>query len=424
MNLLGSPWPDSAQVVDGSLVIGGRAAGELAAEYGTPLYVYDASTLRARARAYTEPLALRRGGSLVAFATKACNTVGVLRLLASEGLGFDVSSEGELAAAVAAGADPERIVVHGNAKTDEDIEAAVAARCGLVILDGPDEAARVALAAARHGRRQPVALRLTPGIDAGAHAAIRTGGTDSKFGFTPGSAELAIAAVRAEPRLLLRGLHVHLGSQVVDGDELESAVAWLASYCGRIGLDPELLDLGGGLGIAYEDELPPDPARHAAALSRAVDGAFPQATLVLEPGRSVTGPAGVTLYTVQSTKIAGDGTRYVAIDGGMSDNPRPQLYGARYTIAAAARMDDAPIETVDIAGRHCESGDVLTRGVSLPAMRRGDLVAVAATGAYSQSMASTYNSVPRAAAVIVEAGHSTLVTRRETVAELLAHDVL
>jgi diaminopimelate decarboxylase len=422
MNLLGSPWPDSAQVVDGSLVIGGLAAGELAAEYGTPLYVYDASTLRSRARAYTEPLALRRGGSLVAFATKACNTVGVLRLLASEGLGFDVSSEGELAAALAAGADPDRIVVHGNAKTDEDIEAAVAAGCGLIVLDGLDEAARVALAAARNGRRQPVALRLTPGIDAGAHAAIRTGGTDSKFGFTPGSAELAIAAVRAEPRLWLRGLHVHLGSQVVDGDELEPAVAWLAAYCERIGLDPELLDLGGGLGIAYEDELPPDPARYAEALSRAVERAFPQATLVLEPGRSVTGPAGVTLYTVQSTKTAGDGTRYVAIDGGMSDNPRPQLYGARYTIAAAARMDDAPIETVDIAGRHCESGDVLTRGVSLPAMRRGDLVA--ATGAYSQSMASTYNAVPRAAAVIVEAGHSTLVTRRETVAELLAHDVL
>ncbi|MEO9174195.1 MAG: diaminopimelate decarboxylase [Gaiellales bacterium] len=423
MSLLGSPWPDSAQVVDGSLVVGGRATDELAAEYGTPLYVYDASTLRARARAYTEPLALRRGGSLVAFATKACSTVAVLRLLASEGLGFDVSSEGELAAALAADADPERIVVHGNAKTDEDIEAAVAARCGLVVLDGPDEASRVALAAARHGLRQPVALRLTPGIDAGAHAAIRTGGNDSKFGFTPDSAELAIARVRSEPRLWLRGLHVHLGSQVVDGDELESAVTWLAGYCDRIGLDPELLDLGGGLGIAYEDELPPDPARHAEAISRAVERVFPQAMLVLEPGRSVTGPAGVTLYTVQSTKTAGDGTRYVAIDGGMSDNPRPQLYGARYTIAAASRMDDPPIETVDIAGRHCESGDVLTRGVSLPTMRRGDLVAVAATGAYSQSMASTYNSVPRAAAVIVEAGHSTLVTRRETVAELLAHDV-
>jgi diaminopimelate decarboxylase len=423
MSLLGSPWPDSAQVADGALVVGGCSANDLAAEYGTPLHVYDAATLRARARAYTEPLALRRGGGLVAFAAKACSTVGVLRVLAEEGLGFDVSSEGELAAARAAGGDPERMVVHGNAKTDADLEAAVAAGCGLVILDGPDEAARVALAAARHGRRQPVALRLTPGIDAGAHAKIRTGGTDSKFGFTPEAAELAIAAVRDEPRLWLRGLHVHLGSQVADGGELESAVGWLSAFCERIGLDPELLDLGGGLGIAYEDETPPDPFRHADALSRAVAGAFPQAMLLLEPGRSVVGPAGITLYTVQATKIAGDGTRYVAIDGGMSDNPRPQLYDARYTVAAAGRMDDAPIETVAIAGRHCESGDVLVRGVSLPSMRRGDLVGVAATGAYSQSMASTYNLVPRAAAVIVEAGRGTLVTRRETVAELLARDV-
>jgi diaminopimelate decarboxylase len=423
MNLLGSPWPDSAQVEGGVLVVGGCSADALAAEFGTPLYVYDASTLRARARAYTEPLALRGGGSLVAFATKACSTVAVLRVLISEGLGFDVSSEGELAAALAAGADPARIVVHGNAKTDDDIEAVVAAGCGLVILDGPDEAARVALAASRHGRRQAVALRLTPGIDAGAHAAIRTGGSDSKFGFTPDAAALAVSEVRDEPRLQLRGLHVHLGSQVVDGEPLEDAVAWLAAFCERIGLDPELLDLGGGLGIAYEDELPPDPARHADALSRAVSEAFPQATLVLEPGRSVAGPAGITLYTVQTTKTAADGTRYVAIDGGMSDNPRPQLYGARYTVAAASRMDDAPIETVDIAGRHCESGDVLVRDVSLPTMRRGDLLAVAATGAYSQSMASTYNSVPRAAAVIVEAGRATLATRRESVAELLSREV-
>ena len=292
-----------------------------------------------------------------------------------------------------------------------------------LVLDGAGEAARVARSAARHGRRQPVALRLTPGIDAGAHAAIRTGGSDSKFGFTPAAAAAAIPAVRDEPRLWLRGLHVHLGSQVVDGGELEEAVGWLADFCARTELDPELLDLGGGLGIAYEDEVPPDPARHAEALSRAVADAFPHATLVLEPGRSVAGPAGITLYTVQDAKTAADGTRYVAIDGGMSDNPRPQLYGARYTVAAAGRMDDPPLETVDIAGRHCESGDVLVRRVSLPTLWRGDLLAVAATGAYSQSMASTYNLVPRAAAVIVEAGRSVLATRRETVAELLAREL-
>jgi diaminopimelate decarboxylase len=423
MSLLGSPWPDSARVDDGVLVVGGCKVDALAAEHGTPLHVYDAATLRARARAYAEPLAARKAGGLVAFAAKACGTVAVLRILLEEGLGVDVSSEGELAAALAAGADPARIVVHGNAKTEADIESSVAAGCGLVILDGPDEAARVASAATRLGRRQAVALRVTPGIDAGGHAKIQTGGTGSKFGFTPEAAATAVSSIRNEPRLSLRGLHVHLGSQVVDGGELESAVGWLSAFCERIGIAPELLDLGGGLGIAYEDEVPPDPARYAAAISHAVELAFPDAQLLLEPGRSVAGPAGITLYSVQGSKTAGDGTRYVSIDGGMSDNPRPQLYDARYTVAAAGRMDDAPIETVDIAGRHCESGDVLVRGVSLPTMWRGDLLAVAATGAYSQSMASNYNLVTRAAAVVVEDGRAVLATRRETLAELLAREV-
>jgi diaminopimelate decarboxylase len=423
MSLLGSPWPDTARVDDGVLVIGGCRADALAAEFGTPLYVYDAATLRARARAYAEPLAHRRGGGFVAFAVKACGNLAVLRILVEEGLGFDVSSEGELAAALAADGNPERMVLHGNAKTDEDIDAAVGAGVRLVMLDSAEEPPIVAEAATRHGRRQAVALRITPGIEAGAHAAIRTGGDDSKFGFTPDEAAEVVARIRDEPRLWLEGLHVHLGSQVVDGETLESAVGWLADFCQEISLDPKLLDLGGGLGIAYEDETPPDAARHAESLSEALSVAFPDAALVLEPGRSVVGPAGVTLYGVQASKTAADGTRYVAIDGGMSDNPRPQLYGARYTVAAAGRMDDLPLENVAVAGRHCESGDVLVRDVPLPAMHRGDLIAVAATGAYTQSMASTYNLVPRAAAVIVENGRSELATRRESFAELFAREL-
>jgi diaminopimelate decarboxylase len=423
MSLLGSPWPDTACVEDGVLVVGGCRVDELAAEYGTPLYVYDAATLRARARAYAEPLAHRRSGGFVAFAVKACGNIAVLRVLVEEGVGFDVSSEGELAAALAADGNPERIVLHGNAKTDDDIEAAVNAGVRLVMLDGPEEAEIVAEAAARHGRRQAVALRITPGIQAGAVAAIQTGGDDSKFGFTPEQAAETVARIRQEPRLWLEGLHVHLGSQVVESDTLESAVGWLAGFCEEIGLEPRLLDLGGGLGIAYEDEVPPDPARHAEALSDALSGAFPAAALVLEPGRSVVGPAGVTLYSVQASKTSIDGTRYVAMDGGMSDNPRPQLYGARYTVAAATRMDDLPLETVAVAGRHCESGDVLVRGVPLPAMHRGDLLAVAATGAYTQSMGSNYNLVPRAAAVIVENGRSVLATRRESISDLLAREL-
>ena len=314
------------------------------------------------------------------------------------------TSEGELAAALAAGGDPGRMVVHGNAKTDADLEAAVAAGCGLVILDGPDEAARVALAAARHGRRQPVALRLTPGIDAGAHAKIRTGGTDSKFGFTPEAAELAIAAVRDEPRFWLRGLHVHLGSQVVDGGELESAVGWLAGYCERVGLDPELLDLGGGLGIAYEDETPPDPARHAEALSRAVDGAFPRATLVSSPG---DGRRPRRDHPVHGAGDEDRGRRQ-ATSRSTAGCPTTRARSCTTRATRSPRRGGwtTPRSRRSTSRGHCESGDVLVRGVSLPSMWRGDLVGVAATGAYSQSMASTYNLVPRAAAVIVEAGRS------------------
>ena len=346
-----------------------------------------------------------------------------MRILVEEGLGFDVSSEGELAAALAADGNPERMVLHGNAKTDGDIDAAVAAGVRLVMLDGPEEAQIVAEAASRHGRRQAVALRITPGIEAGAVAAIQTGGEDSKFGFTPAQAAETVARVRNEPRLWLEGLHVHLGSQVVDSETLASAVGWLARFCEEIGLEPRLLDLGGGLGIAYEDELAPDPARHAEALSDALARAFPEAALVLEPGRSVVGPAGVTLYTVQATKTSIDGTRYVAMDGGMSDNPRPQLYGARYTVPPRRAWTTRRSRRSPSAGRHCESGDVLVRDVVLPTMHRGDLLAVAATGAYTQSMSSNYNLVPRAAAVIVENGRSVLATRRESLGELLAREV-
>ncbi len=229
--------------------------------------------------------------------------------------------------------------------------------------------------------------------------------------------------MRDEPRLWLRGLHVHLGSQVVDGGELEEAVGWLADFCARTELDPELLDLGGGLGIAYEDEVPPDPARHAEALSRAVADAFPQAMLVLEPGRSVAGPAGH--HAVHRAGREDRGRRHALRRDRRRHVRQPAPAAVRRALHGRrrGRMDDPPLETVDIAGRHCESGDVLVRRVSLPTLRRGDLLAVAATGAYSQSMASTYNLVPRAAAVIVEAGRSALATRRETVAELLAREL-
>ena len=423
MNPLGSPWPDSATARDGSLVVGGCAAGELAERYGTPLYVYDAATLRARAQAYREAVDGHPAGGLVAFAAKACATVGVLRLLASEGLGADVASRGELAAALRAGMPPERLVFHGNAKTDDDLEAAVAAGVGLIVVDGLDEPARVAAVAVRHGRVQPTAVRVTPGIRAGGHAHIEVGGPGSKFGLEPSAAAACVGLVQAAPALDWRGLHVHLGSQIEDAAPLERMADWLGAFCASYGLDPAVIDLGGGLGIAYGTEPAPDAARLAQALAHATGRVFPGAAVVFEPGRSVAGPAGVTLYRVVAVKTAADGTRWVAVDGGMSDNIRPALYGARYTVAAAERLD-APLDgTVEVAGKHCESGDVLARGVPLPAVEPGDLVAVAATGAYTQSMANTYNGALRAAAVLVEDGLAELVTRRETVDELLARDL-
>ena len=422
MTLLGSPWPTTARSRGGALEIGGVAAEELARRFGTPLYVYDAATLRERAGAYLDGVA-GHPDAHISFACKACSTVGILRLLGECGLGADVASAGELAAARRAGIDPSRIVVHGNAKTDADIEAAVSAGCSLIVLDGSDEGARVAAAAERHGRRQPVAVRVTPGIVAGGHEKIATAHSGSKFGLAPADAAQACHDARADPHLDWRGLHVHLGSQVDDPGVLEGMVRWFRAFCDEQALEPRLIDVGGGLSIPYGEESAPDARALAAAVADAALRHFPAAKLLIEPGRSVAGPSGVTLYRVLTRKRAADGTRWVALDGGMADNVRPAMYGAAYTVAAAGRLGDAPAERVDLAGRHCESGDVLARDVELPALAPGDLVAFAATGAYGQSMASTYNAMPRLAAVLVEDGEARLLTRRETVDELLARDL-
>jgi diaminopimelate decarboxylase len=419
---LGSPWPVTAHSRGGALEIAGVAAEELAERFGTPLYVYDAATLRERAGAYLDGVA-EHPDAHVSFACKACCTVGVLRLLGGCGLGADVASEGELAAALRAGIDPARIVVHGNGKTDADIDAALAAGCGLLVLDSLDEGARVAAVAARYGRRQPVAVRVTPGIFAGGHEKIATAHEGSKFGLAPAEAARACLEAREDPHLDWRGLHVHLGSQVDDPGVLEGVVRWFREFCDAHALEPRLIDVGGGLGIPYGYESAPDARALAVAVAAAARRHFPAAQLLIEPGRSVAGPAGITLYRVLTRKTAADGTRWVALDGGMADNARPALYGARYTVAAAGRLDEAASEHVALAGRHCESGDVLAPGVDLPPLVAGDLVAFAATGAYAQSMASTYNAIPRLAAVLVEDGDARLLTRRETIAELLARDL-
>ena len=413
-------FPETAAIEGDELTIGGITASALAAEFGTPLLVLDEQTLVARAGAYRAAAP----DALIAYGTKAFPNVAVLRLLADEGLGADVSTLGELEFALAAGVPAERLIVHGNNKSDAELARAAEVGAGLVVLDAPDEVERAANAGIKR-----VLLRVTPGIEADTHASIRTGHAGSKFGFTPEAAIAALANAR-ERGLEAAGLHVHLGSQLVDASAGWASIAWLAGFasvCEReTGWSSAVVDLGGGLAIRHlEDEPDPSIADFVAKILDRVQRGFDahdlvQPQLVLEPGRSIVGPAGVTLYRVGTVKQAADGTRWAAIDGGMSDNPRPQLYDARYTALLANRASEGPSATYSVAGKHCESGDVLIRRVALADPRRGDLLAVPATGAYTLAMASNYNGVPRPAAMLVRDGHARLIRRRETVEDLLA----
>jgi diaminopimelate decarboxylase len=399
-------------------LVGGIRASALAAEFGTPVVVYCERTLREAARAYRAAAP----DALVVYSVKAFPNLALLRLFAEEGLGADVSTLGELEFASRAGIGDDRIVVHGNNKTDEELAAAATAR--FVVLDALDEVARAAEAGVRR-----VLVRVTPGIDAETHDAIKTAHHGSKFGLPPDQTLEALARAR-EAGLDAAGLHVHIGSQLLEADAARMTVDWLGAFAAscRAELDwtPRVVDLGGGLGIRYvEDEQPPSVSEFVGTLTDALARAWrlhelPLPELVLEPGRSLVGHAAYTLYRVGVVKHASASTTYVAIDGGMSDNPRPQLYGARYTAALANRFEEATSGSYAVCGKHCESGDVLIDRVALPEPGRGDLLAVPATGAYTLGMGSNYNGVPRPAAVLVAEGHARLIRRRESLDDLLA----
>jgi diaminopimelate decarboxylase len=407
-------FPQTADVRDGELEVGGVRVSELADRFGTPLVVYDEETLLANARAYREAAP----DALLLYSLKAFPNLAILRLLAAEGYGADVSTLGELAFARHAEIPGERIVVHGNNKSEEELRAAAAAGARFVVLDALDE---VELAAAAGVRR--VLVRVTPGIEADTHEKIRTAHEGSKFGLPPEQALEAIERAQAAG-LEVAGVHLHIGSQLLDPAAGLETVDWLKRFAAE-SFAPEVVDLGGGLGIRYvEDERPPAIREFVSTLlARLYDGwpgEPPQ--VILEPGRSIVGPAGLTLYRVGVVKQASAERAYVAVDGGMSDNPRPQLYGARYEALLANRADEEPAGAYAVAGKHCESGDVLIEGARLPAPRRGDLLAVPATGAYTLSMGSNYNAVPRPAAVLVRDGEARLIRRRETLEDLLRLD--
>jgi diaminopimelate decarboxylase len=416
------PFPTSATIEDGELSLGGVAASSLAGEFGTPLVVYCEETLLESVRAYRQAAP----DALVAYSVKAFPSVALLRLFAAEGLGADVSTLGELEYAKRAGVPGEQIVVHGNNKTEEELRAAARAGAGLVVLDALDEVQRAVSAGVRR-----VLVRVTPGIEADTHAAIRTAHHGSKFGLPPEQALQAIAQARAAG-LDAAGVHLHIGSQLLDTQAARTSVEWLAGFAAdcRAELDwtPEVVDLGGGLGIQYvEDEAPPAIEDFVGALRERLEHEWrlhglPLPQLVLEPGRSLVGHAGVTLYRVGVVKRTSETLTYVAVDGGMSDNPRPQLYGARYTALLANRAGEAADGSYAVCGKHCESGDVLIERVRLPRPGWGDVLAVPGTGAYTLGMGSNYNGVPRPAAVLVKDGRAQVIRRRETVDDLLSYE--
>jgi diaminopimelate decarboxylase len=421
--IAGSPvYPAGSRVNErGHLEVAGCDVVELAAELGTPAYIYAEDEMRARARAYREAFERHGADAEVLFASKAFPCTAAYRLFAEEGLSVDVASGGELHMALRAGFDPARIHMHGNNKSDEEILLAARAGVGHLILDSFDEIERCERLL---DEQQDVLIRVTPGIKPSTHDYITTGQLDSKFGFglEDGLAARAIERVLASERLELVGLHAHIGSQIF---ELEPYKLAIRAVAGLAGDWCRLLNVGGGLGIAYtaEDE-PPSIDAYAEVKARAVAEVLGTGVRILvEPGRSLVGNAGITAYRVGTVKEIPGVRTYVAVDGGMSDNMRPMLYGSRYEATIADRAGAAPDTLATIAGMHCESGDVIVRDAMLAAPAVGDVLVTAATGAYGHAMASNYNGVTRPPVIFCRDGEARVVVRRETYEDLTARDV-
>ncbi len=419
--MAGMPYPVGTSVNGkGHMEIAGCDVVELAERFGTPAYVFSVSEMRNRARAYVDAFSSRTDEFEVLYASKALPVTAAYRLFAEEGLSVDVASGGELTMALAAGYDPSLIYMHGNNKTDAELRLAEEAQVGHLILDSFDEIERCERVLTR---RQDVLIRVTPGIKPSTHTYIQTGQLDSKFGFglEDGSAERAVRRALASPMLNLVGLHFHIGSQIFEIEPFRLAVESLAELKGEW---CRMLDLGGGLGISYEKEdEPPKIESYVDLKIEAVREHFGhEVKILIEPGRSLVGNAGVTIYTVGTIKEIPGVRTYVSVDGGMSDNLRPMLYDAKYEAAIADRAGD-PAETVaTIAGSHCESGDILVRDVALADPQVGDILITPATGAYGHALANNYNGMPRPPVIFCEDGEAEVVVRRETWDDLLARD--
>lgn len=427
-----TPWPLTSRDVDGVMTVGGVSVADLADDHGTPLWVVDESDFRARCRSYRTAFP----DVDVAYASKAWCVTGLLQIAAEEGLWIDVASGGELRTAVNAGVAMDRVVFHGNNKSEDELRMAAELGVGRIAVDGFSELDRLERIGIDLDHIFSVWLRITPGIDAHTHEYVRTGHDDSKFGFTLslGFADEAMEYCLDLPHVEVVGAHAHIGSQIFGTDPFianaEVMVGLLAHWRSRFDVTLGELNLGGGMGIRYtHEDHPVAVARYGEAVLAAVRRAcgahgFPVPRLAIEPGRAIIAPSTVTLYRVGVVKRLPGLRTYVSVDGGMSDNIRPALYGAEHEVRLAGRASSAALEPFTIVGKHCESGDLVRERVSLPGdLMPGDLLAVAATGAYTESMASNYNRLPRPAAVLVDAGAVRPIIRRETLFDVVARDI-
>ena len=428
-------FPDTTDTNSaGHLTIGGCDAVDLAEEYGTPLYVLDESTLRSRCRQFAGAFAARYSKAQAVYASKAYINPALARIFAEEGLGLDVVSGGELAVAMAGEVPLEKVYFHGNNKTPAELEEAVNAGIGRVVVDSFHELDLLERICAEAGKSQDILVRVSPGIDPHTHAYTTTGIIDSKFGFSvqTGDAEKAILQATAAPHLNLLGLHFHLGSPIFELEPYQAATDLVLRFAAGLreqGLNLQEFSPGGGFAIAYtRNDQPPTADDYAEAIVSTLTatceelGMEPPA-LVIEPGRSIIGPAGVALYRIGAIKEIPGVRTYVSVDGGMGDNIRPALYQASYEVLSANRPAAEPDATVTIAGKYCESGDVLASDVLLPEPAAGDVIAIPAAGAYCPSMASNYNLNPRPPIVLVNDGKSRLIRRRESYADMMLCDL-
>ena len=428
-------FPDTAQVNDqGHLVIGGCNVLELAEEHGTPVYVFDEETLRGRCRSFVNEFQKLYPASQVLYASKAYINPALAKIFQDEGLGLDVVSGGELAVVRQAGFPLEKVYFHGNNKTPQELSEALEQGIGRVVVDSFYELELLNRIASEAGKTQDILIRVSPGIDPHTHVYTTTGIIDSKFGFSieTGDAAQAIRQALAATNLRLKGLHFHLGSPIFELEPYRVATELVLKFAAGFreeGLELEEFSPGGGFAIAYtRDQEPPTIAEYAEAIVSTVQSTcdelgLPQPTLLIEPGRAIIGPAGVALYRIGAIKDIPGVRKYVSVDGGMGDNIRPALYQAAYEVVLAGKANQEPAEKVTIAGKYCESGDILATDIMLPKCHSGDIIAIPASGAYAPSMASNYNLNPRPPMVLVKDGRSRVIRRRESYQDLMLCDV-